>query len=112
VAVGPGQREFVLELFADLGDVSARAMMGGLAIYCRGRIFAIVDGDDRIYLKAGGPLAEALADEGGEQFTYARRDGRTARMGYWTLPDAALDDPAEASAWARRALASGDPDRG
>ena len=26
-------------------------------------------------------------------------------MPYWTLPDAALDDPEDASAWARRALA-------
>ena len=26
-------------------------------------------------------------------------------MGYWRLPDAALDDPEEAAAWGRKALA-------
>ena len=26
-------------------------------------------------------------------------------MGYWTLPEMALDDPDEAVAWARRSLA-------
>ena len=80
-------------------------MMGGLTLYCDGQIFAIVTGEERIYLKAAGRLAEALAAEGAEQFAYTRRDGVTARMGYWSLPDAALDDPEAACDWARRALA-------
>ena len=81
-------------------------MMGGLTLYCDGQVFAIVTGDERIYLKAAGRLAEALAAEGAEQFAYTRRDGVTARMGYWSLPDAALDDPEAACAWARRAAAA------
>ncbi len=109
MAVGAAQRAFVLDLFDDLGEVTARAMMGGLAIYAAGRIFAILGPEDRLYLKASGPLAADLAAEGSEQFVYARPDGRTARMGYWTLPDAALDDPAEACAWARRSLAASGP---
>jgi DNA transformation protein len=51
-------------------------------------------------------VAEALAAEGAEQFTYDM-GGKPARMGYWTLPDAAIDDPEAACAWARRALAAG-----
>ena len=105
MAVSSGTRAFVLELFADLGAVTARAMMGGLAIYSAGRIFAIVGPEDRIYLKAAGPLAEALAEEGSEQFAYDRA-GKSTRMGYWTLPDAAIDDPEAACDWARRALAA------
>jgi len=38
-----------------------------------------------------------------------RKDGSVASMGYWTLPDGALDDPEEACHWARKALTS--PDR-
>ena len=84
--------------------MTARAMMGGLALYSDGRIFALVSSDDRMFLKAGGALAEALAAEGAEQFSY-RRGAGTARMGYWSLPEAALDDPDAACAWARRVLA-------
>lgn len=109
MAVAPALRAFVLELFEGLGDVTARPMMGGLAIYREGRIFAIVGPEDRIYLKAIGALADALAAEGSEQFVYEKAPGKLARMGYWTLPDAALDDPEEACAWARRALAAADP---
>jgi DNA transformation protein len=106
VAVSPAARAFALELFDGLGAVSARAMMGGLTLYSGGQVFAIVTGEERIYLKAAGSLAAALAAEGAEQFAYARKDGATARMGYWSLPDAALDDPEAACGWARRALAA------
>lgn len=104
MAVPAATRAFVLELFEDLGGITARAMMGGLTLYCDGQVFAIVTGDERIFLKAHGSLAEALAGEGSQQFSYTRKDGVTARMGYWSLPDGALDDPGEACAWARRAL--------
>jgi len=109
VGVPPALRAFVLELFEGLGGVTARPMMGGLAIYREGRVFAIVGPEDRIYLKAVGPLADALAAEGSEQFVYEKASGKLARMGYWTLPDVALDDPDEACAWARRALSAADP---
>lgn len=104
MAVSTATRAFVLELFDGLGHVTARTMMGGLALYADGQIFAIVTGGERVYLKAAGRLAADLASQGAEQFTYARKDGVTARMGYWSLPDHALDDPDAACAWARRAL--------
>ena len=104
MAVPAATRAFVLELFEGLGGVTARAMMGGLALYRHEQIFAIVTGDGRIYLKAAGPLAAALAEAGAEQFAYARKD-RVARMGYWSLPEPALDDPETACDWARRTLA-------
>lgn len=107
MAVSPGTRAWVLELFEAVGGVTARAMMGGLALYSDGRIFAIV-ADDRVFLKAGGALAEALAAEGSQQFTYARPD-RTVAMGYWSLPEAAADDPEAACDWARRSLAANHP---
>ena len=82
MAVSSGTRAFVLELFADLGAVTARAMMGGLAIYSAGRIFAIVGPEDRIYLKAAGPLAEApprplSSDRAGRRRRWARRSSRS-----------------------------------
>jgi DNA transformation protein len=108
VAVSAATRAFMLELFDALGGVTARAMMGGLALYRDGRIFAIVSGEERVYLKASGLLTEALAIEGAEQFAYTRKDGVVARMGYWSLPEAAVDEPEAACDWARRALAGDD----
>ncbi len=93
---------FVHELFEAVGPISHRKMMGGLSIYSDGQIFAILSSEGRIYLKAKGDFAAALAVEGAEKFEMG--DGRG--MHYWTLPEAALDDPALASDWARRALAA------
>lgn len=107
MAVSAAERAFVLELFEELGGLSVRAMMGGLAVYSEGRIFALVHSDGRIYVKAAGGLAEDLAAEGSEQFSYMRAGApRPTRMGYWTLPDAALDDPDAACDWARRSIAA------
>ncbi len=103
MAVSAATRAFVLELFEDLGGVTARPMMGGLFLHRDGQPFALVTGDARVYLKASAGFAAALAAEGGIQFTYARA-GKPARLNYWTLPEAALDDPEAACDWARRAL--------
>ncbi len=104
MAVSAETRAFVLELFDGLPDVTARAMMGGLAIYSRGQVFCLVALGQRIFIKAKGELAEALAAEGSERFEFTRKNGRVDRMPYWTLPEAALDDPDLACDWARRAL--------
>jgi DNA transformation protein len=109
VAVSSETREHVLELFATLGQVTARSMMGGLTLYADGRIFGLVDSEDRVFLKASNGLADVMRDHGCERFAYARKDGRVSGMGYWTLPESALDDPDEACAWARRSLAANHP---
>ncbi len=110
MAVSAATRAWVLELFEDLPGVTARAMMGGLALYSEGRIFALVSAEDRIYLKASGLLADRLAAEGSEQFRYQRKNSGVTRMGYWTMPESALDEPEAACDWARQALAGSDPD--
>ena len=66
-------------------------------------MFALLD-DGVVWLKGDEALGEAFVDAGSRQFTYPTKDGRTISMGYWTLPEAALDDPDEAVAWARRSL--------
>lgn len=91
---------FALELFAPLGGISHRKMMGGLSIYHDGQIFSVVNGDGTIFLKAIGEFAQILQAAGSRQF--AGGPGRV--MGYWTMPDDGLNDAAAASDWARRAL--------
>lgn len=90
---------FATELFAPLGAITSRRMMGGLCLYAEGAIFAILDREGQVYIRAEGPLARDLAEAGARQF---------GNMRYWSLPDDALDDPDLACDWARRALKMGE----
>ena len=101
----PADPDWIADLFADLGEITTRRMMGGLSVYADSRIFAAADREGTLYLKAKGAFAEELAAMGARPFTYARADGTEGRMAYLTLPDAALDDPALACDLARGALA-------
>lgn len=99
MSITPDMITFAEELFAQLGAISTRKMMGGLAIYQDGVIFASLDSDGTVYLKAKGDFADQLATKGSHQFQTHR-----GPMGYWTLPEAALDAPEIACDWARKAL--------
>jgi DNA transformation protein len=93
------------DLFDGLGNITSRRMMGGLCLYQDGTIFAIVTGDGAIYLKGAGDFIAALEAEGCTRWTYAREGKAPVAMPYWSMPEAALDDPDHACDWARRALA-------
>ncbi|MDJ0638837.1 MAG: TfoX/Sxy family protein [Paracoccaceae bacterium] len=105
MAVSDAQIEAVRDLFAPLGPITTRKMFGGLGIYADGVIFAILMSDDVLKLKGVGAMAETFEAEGWERWTYSREGSdKVTAMPYWTVPDALLDNPEEASAWARRAL--------
>ena len=92
----------IRDLFGPLGVVDTRRMFGGHGIYLNGRIFALEIGGE-IYIKAGESIADRFRAAGSRPFSYAR-NGKTATMGYWTLPETAVDDPEEAARWARVSL--------
>jgi DNA transformation protein len=96
---------FVEELFAGFGPVRIKRMFGGAGIYAGDLMFGLID-DDTIYLKADEALKAELATEGSVGWIYSRAPGRWEDTSYWRLPEAALDDPDEAAAWARKALAA------
>lgn len=97
--------EFVIELFAPMGTVSIRRMFGGAGVFRNGLMFALL-GDDTIYLKTDAALRADLEAEGCAPFLWTKPStGEVIDMGYVGLPSSAMDDPEEASAWARRALA-------
>ncbi|MEM6727130.1 MAG: TfoX/Sxy family protein [Pseudomonadota bacterium] len=104
MAITDADIAFAREVFRNLPALTTRKMFGGLSLYSEGKVFAIVGPENRIYIKAKGALADDLAAEGSEKFTFESAT-KSATMGYWTLPDAALDDPEEAEHWAKRALA-------
>ncbi|MBL1436148.1 MAG: TfoX/Sxy family protein [Rhodobacteraceae bacterium] len=104
MSVGEDEIQFVKDLFAEVGEITTRKMMGGLSIYANGKIFSVLRQDGQLYIKASGPLAEQLDAAGGKLFTYDKKNGKQGHMNYWTLPEAALDDPEAACEWAKASL--------
>ena len=99
--------EFATELFGSMPALTTRKMFGGLGMYSDGVIFALIKSDAQILLKAqDGEFADRLATMGSEKWTYTRKNGALSSMPYWSLPDAALDDPEMALDLARVALAA------
>lgn len=102
--------DFVKELFAGLGPVTIKRMFGGAGGYADDVMFLLLVNNDTIYLKADDALKAELAKEGCGPFIWAPasgpRAGEKVEMGYWRLPDAALDDPEEAARWGIKALAA------
>jgi DNA transformation protein len=77
-------------------------MFGGQGIYSGELMFALeIDGG--LFLKVDDITVPAFRSAGSRPFVY-ERDGRTTKMSYWGLPDAALDDPEDAARWARLGL--------
>ncbi|MEL7097892.1 MAG: TfoX/Sxy family protein [Pseudomonadota bacterium] len=96
---------FATDLFAGLGDITTRRMMGGLCLYHDGTIFAILHPDGGLMIKGAGAFQAELEAMGVARWRYQRAGKTETAMPYWELPSHALDDPEEAVALARRALA-------
>lgn len=92
-----------LELFAALPGLRVKPMFGGWGFYAEDVFFALV-AFDTLYLKADAASQGPFEAAGGQAFRHTRSDGRTATMGYWTVPEEALESPAAMRPWVRRAL--------
>ncbi len=99
----PDFEEWVREHFAALGTLEIKRMFGGAGVYRHGTIFALLD-DGLVWLKGDETNAPALEAAGSRQFTYSGKDGAVMGLGYWSLPESAVDDPDEAVEWARGAI--------
>ena len=77
-----------------LGGITSKAMFGGHGVFREGVMFAIVDPDGRLYLRADATNEVAFDAVG------AAHHGR---MPYREVPDAVRDDPEELRTWARAA---------
>ena len=94
--------EDIEELFSALGPVAIRRMFGGRGVYHRGLMVAAEIGGV-LRLKADSISAPAFRAAKAEQWVYERTGRKATAMPYWTIPEAALDDPEEMARWARTA---------
>jgi Regulator of competence-specific genes len=86
-----------------LGAFEIKRMFGGAGIMADGVMFAIL-GDDALWLKADAGLCAEMEARGSRQFSMPTKSGKVMTLPYWSLPEAAMDDPDEAVIWARQAL--------
>ena len=93
--------EYLKELFADFGDISARAMFGGHGLYHEGVIIGIVI-DEAVYLKVDAETKGDFEAAGCAPCIYDMK-GKALEMSYWSVPAEAMDSPQAMRPWARRA---------
>ena len=94
--------EHCRELLAPLGDVTAARMFGGHGLRVDGLFCALIV-FDRLYLKANADTRPAFEAAGCSPFVYDGK-GKRVTVGYWTVPDEAMESPALMLPWARLAL--------
>jgi DNA transformation protein len=97
VGGSPVDARDIEDLFAPVARVHAKRMFGGLGVFVDGLMVALaVRGT--LYMKADETSGAEFEAAGAQPFTYERA-GREARLGFWTLPDGAFDDPDELARW-------------
>jgi DNA transformation protein and related proteins len=98
--------DYCLELFRNVGPVSARRMFGGHGFYAGDVFFALVAADS-LYLKVDDLTRADFTAAGSEPFVYdSKRRQQPVTMSYWSAPLDAMDDPAAMTPWAERAIAA------
>ena len=102
--VSPGFIDYLNDLFAALGPVRVRPMFGGVGVYAGELMFGLLDRDEAIYLRVDDQTREAFEAAGSAPFRYPLKTGQLMEIGYWRMPDEALETPELATDWGRLAL--------
>ncbi|MDH4384274.1 MAG: TfoX/Sxy family protein [Caulobacter sp.] len=98
----------IIDLFEPLGPVVVKRMFGGQGVWLHGRMFALAFGET-IYVKVDDQSIDLFHAAGSTPFVYQqRRRERQASLRYFCLPEAAADDPVEASRWGRLGVEAAD----
>jgi DNA transformation protein len=96
--------EFLLEQLSPLGDISARAMMGGHCLYCDGVVFALV-ARNALFLKADDVNRNAFGSRGLKAFRPF--DDQNAVMSYYEAPPEIFEDPDAMRRWCGTSVEAG-----
>ena len=81
----------LLDLLAPLGPIQSRRMFSGTGLFLDGLMFSIVL-DDQLYLKGDEANRPLFASEDMQPFRYDRQ-GKSAILHYYRVPDGIYDEP-------------------
>ena len=94
---------FVLDQLAEVGEVTPKAMFGGVGLYCGGVFFGIL-ARDVVYFKVGDANRADYERAGMQPFKpYA---DRSSTLKYYAVPVDVMESAPEFAAWARKAMAA------
>ena len=99
--VTPEYRDFVEDLVEPLGHVTTRRMFGGLGVFYRGLMFALIV-NDVLHFKVDDENRPDFEIQGMEPFSYIRKGKKRGLNSYWTVPVDVLDDEDEFLIWSRK----------
>ena len=94
--------QYMLDVFRMFGPITLRRMFAGYGIFHNGIMFGLVY-DKILYLKVDSENVRDFEQQGLKQFGYARQ-GRLVGLSYYQAPEVVLEDPQEATLWARRSF--------
>jgi DNA transformation protein and related proteins len=98
-------KTFVLDQLDELGDVTPRAMFGGVGLYYRDVFFGII-ARDVLYMKVDETNQPAYERAGMRPFMpYPGRD-ENARAKYYAVPTEILESASDLASWARQSVAA------
>ena len=102
--VGPEFLAYLQDLFGAHGVVKAKSLFGGVGLYIDDLMFGFLDRDETIYLRADDANRPAFQAAGSNPFRYPLKTGEEFEIGYWRMPEEALEQPELAAEWARGSL--------
>ena len=88
--------ETLIEKLSEIKDVSSKKMFGGHGLFCKGKMFGLIDSKGQSFLKIDDALKAELESKGAVQHS---------RMPYYSIPDPVLNNDSELLAFARRSIA-------
>jgi DNA transformation protein len=98
-------KAFVLDQLDEFGDVTPRAMFGGVGLYYRDVFFGII-ARDVLYMKVDDTNQPAYERAGMRPFKpYPDRD-ETAKSTYYAVPTEILECASDLASWARQSVAA------
>jgi DNA transformation protein and related proteins len=94
-------RDYCVELLNDLrqGEIVAKKLFGGKGLSIDGKNFAII-AFDQLWLKVDDESSHAFVEAGCRIFTYNWTDGIERHLGYYTVPEEAMESAALMRPWA------------
>ncbi len=93
--------DYLQDLFADFGPVTARRMFGGHGLYRDGVFFALVI-DESLYLKVDAQTQARFEAAGSAPFVYEKQR-EPITLSYWSAPAAAMESAQDMRPWAQLA---------
>jgi DNA transformation protein len=87
--------ERVVQALAPMGEVSSRKMFGGYGIFASSAMFALVNSQGDVFLKADDSNRSRFDDAGAKQH---------GKMPYFQVPSAVLEDVNSLHDWARTSI--------